>query len=89
MLIYSLYNYKVNVVPYKDFRETLEDGNLDAHYIDDNGYSLDIRYETILIKEIVDSILSHQNGNSCEETYNNRARLIIVNSDVFRYNTEL
>lgn len=40
-------------------------------------------------KEMINSILRHQNGNSSEETYNNRARLIIVNSDVFRYNAEL
>jgi len=40
-------------------------------------------------EEIINSILMHQNGKSCEETYNNRARLIIINSDVFRYNAEL
>ncbi len=37
----------------------------------------------------MNSILEHQSGKSNEETYNNRARLIIFNSDVFRYNAEL
>ena len=40
-------------------------------------------------KSIMNSILEHQSGKSNEETYNNRARLIIFNSDVFRYNAEL
>ena len=40
-------------------------------------------------KSIMNSILEHQSGKSNEETYNNRARLIILNSDVFRYNAEL
>lgn len=40
-------------------------------------------------KCIITSILEHQSGNSNEETYNNRARLIILNSDVFRHNAEL
>lgn len=40
-------------------------------------------------KSIMNSILKHQSGKSNEETYNNRARLIILNSDVFRYNAEL
>lgn len=38
---------------------------------------------------IIDGILKHQSGNSDEETYDNRARLIILNSDVFRHNAEL
>ena len=40
-------------------------------------------------KSIINGILRHQSGNSNEETYNDRARLIIINSDVFRHNAEL
>jgi len=38
------------------------------------------------IKHMVDSILKHQAGNSSYSTYNNRAKLIIHNFDVFRRN---
>ena len=38
--------------------------------------------------DIVDSILSHQSGQSSHETYDNRAKLIIHNFDVYRYNAE-
>jgi hypothetical protein len=40
------------------------------------------------ITEIVDSILTHQSGNSSHQTYDNRAKLIIHNFDVYRYNAE-
>lgn len=40
------------------------------------------------MEEIINSILSHQSGNSSHETYNNRAKLIIHNFDVYRYNVE-
>ncbi|SUY37512.1 hypothetical protein [Clostridium perfringens] len=36
------------------------------------------------MKEIVASILAHQNGNSSQETYNARAKLIIHNNDVYK-----
>ena len=39
--------------------------------------------------DIVDSILSHQSGHSSHETYDNRAKLIIHNFDVYRYNAEI
>lgn len=37
---------------------------------------------------ILDSILQHQSNNSSHETYNNRAKLIIHNFDVYRFNAE-
>jgi hypothetical protein len=36
--------------------------------------------------EIIDSILKHQSRNSGHDTYNNRAKLVIHNHDVFRQN---
>ena len=41
------------------------------------------------LEEIINSILLHQSGQSNTTTYDNRARIIILNSDVFRYNAEL
>ena len=38
------------------------------------------------MKEIINSILDHQSSKSSIETYNNRAKLIMHNFDVFRYN---
>ena len=38
------------------------------------------------MSNIIDSILLHQNGQSSQETYNARAKLILHNSDVFRCN---
>lgn len=41
------------------------------------------------LEEIINSILLHQSGQSSTSTYDNRARIIVLNSDVFRYNAEL
>jgi len=38
------------------------------------------------MENIIDGIIKHQSGNSGHDTYNNRARLIIHNHDVFRQN---
>ena len=38
------------------------------------------------MSNIIDSILLHQNGQSSQETYNARAKLILHNSDVYRCN---
>ena len=38
------------------------------------------------MSNIIESILLHQNGQSSQETYNARAKLILHNSDVFRCN---
>ena len=38
------------------------------------------------LEVIIDSILKHQSNNSSPETYDNRAKLIMHNFDVFRYN---
>ncbi len=38
------------------------------------------------MSNIINSILLHQNGQSSQETYNARAKLILHNSDVFRCN---
>lgn len=46
-------------------------------------------FSEIKVKEMIESILLHQRGESSQETYNNRARLIILNSDIYRYKTEL
>lgn len=35
---------------------------------------------------IIDSVLDHQSNRSSQETYDNRAKLAIHNTDVFRYN---
>ncbi|MDM1352077.1 hypothetical protein HX014_15675 [Myroides marinus] len=40
------------------------------------------------MREILNSILQHQNRNSSLETYNNRAKLIIHNFDVYQFNIE-
>lgn len=40
------------------------------------------------MEEIIDSILLHQSGHSSHDTYNNRAKLIIHNFDVYRFNVE-
>ena len=38
--------------------------------------------------KIIDSILEHQSQNSSHDTYDNRAKLVIHNFDVYKYNTE-
>ncbi len=38
------------------------------------------------MNEIIDGVLKHQSMNSSHETYNNRAKLVIHNHDVFRQN---
>lgn len=38
------------------------------------------------MKIIIESVLEHQSNNSSQETYNNRAKLVIHNFDVFKYN---
>jgi len=38
--------------------------------------------------EILENIIQHQSNNSSQETYNNRAKLIIHNFDVYQYNVE-
>ena len=40
------------------------------------------------MSNIIESILLHQNGQSSQETYNARAKLILHNSDVFRCNAQ-
>lgn len=40
------------------------------------------------LEEIIDYILLHQSGNSSYSTYDNRAKLIIHNFDVYRFNVE-
>ncbi len=63
--------------------------NLNKILIDYQNYHGEKIYNHNEFKEILDSILEHQNGNSSETTYNNRARLIFINSDIFRKNAEL
>ncbi|WP_046745346.1 hypothetical protein [Kordia zhangzhouensis] len=38
--------------------------------------------------DIIDSILLHQSNNTSHNTFNNRAKLVIHNFDVYRYNIE-
>ena len=45
-------------------------------------------FTTDAMKIILESILRHQSGHSSPETYNNRAKLIIHNFDVYKYNVE-
>ncbi|MBQ7975846.1 MAG: hypothetical protein IJ300_09210 [Clostridia bacterium] len=40
------------------------------------------------MEEIIDTVILHQSKQSSLETYNARAKLIIHNADVFRYNVE-
>lgn len=40
------------------------------------------------LEEILDGVLRHQSGNSSQETYNARAKLMFHNADVYRYNAE-
>ena len=58
---------------------------LDIHSNTDNGLKLFSNQE---MKIIIDSILEHQSNNRSETTYNNRAKLIMHNFDVFRYNAD-
>lgn len=51
--------------------------------------SEDVAYFSVdEMESILDSILLHQSNHSSPATYENRARLIIHNFDVFRYNAE-
>lgn len=51
--------------------------------------SEDVAYFSVdEMESILDSILLHQSNRSSTTTYENRARLIIHNFDVFRYNAE-
>jgi hypothetical protein len=45
-------------------------------------------FKTAEMKIILESILKHQSGQSSHETYNNRAKLIIHNFDVYKFNVE-
>lgn len=40
------------------------------------------------LEDILDGIIRHQSGNSTNETYNARAKLMFHNADVYRYNAE-
>lgn len=62
---------------------------------DTKNYILDLHsrnanplYTCQELEEILDAILMHQNRNSCEETYNARAKLMFHNADVYRCNVE-
>ncbi len=45
-------------------------------------------FNTSEMNDILKSILTHQSGNSSHSTFDNRARLIIHNFDVYRHNAE-
>ena len=40
------------------------------------------------MEDILDTIIEHQKGNSSNETYNARAKLMFHNADVYRFNAE-
>ena len=56
---------------------------LSIHHDTDNNLKL---YSDSQMEDILNSIIEHQSGNSSTETYNSRAKLIMHNFDVFRYN---
>ncbi|NMH24921.1 hypothetical protein [Flavobacterium solisilvae] len=58
---------------------------LKIHFATPNELKLFSNQEMIVI---INSILEHQSDNSSKETYDNRAKLIMHNFDVFRYNAE-
>jgi len=60
-----------------------KDHILNIHYKTDKSIKLFSDAEMVVI---INSILEHQSGNSSEKTYNNRAKLIMHNFDVFKYN---
>jgi hypothetical protein len=64
---------------------TTKDKILNLHYSVDNSIKAFSDNEMDLI---INSVIDHQSGNSSQETYNNRAKLIMHNFDVFRYNAE-
>ena len=45
-------------------------------------------FKTAEMEIILRSVLKHQSGQSSHETYNNRAKLIIHNFDVYKFNVE-
>lgn len=45
-------------------------------------------FKTSEMRVVLESILRHQSGQSSHDTYNNRAKLIIHNFDVYKYNVE-
>ncbi len=45
-------------------------------------------FNTSEMKGILNSVIRHQSGQSSHDTYDNRAKLIIHNFDVYRYNVE-
>ncbi|MDA9003838.1 hypothetical protein N9J06_01925, partial [Flavobacteriales bacterium] len=62
-----------------------KDDILNIHYKTDKSIKLFSDTEMVVI---INSILEHQSGYSSEKTYNNRAKLIIHNFDVFKYNAD-
>ena len=56
---------------------------LKIHYRTDKSIKL---FSDNEMEVIINSILEHQSSNSSTETYNNRAKLIMHNFDVFKYN---
>lgn len=58
---------------------------LDVHEAVPNNRAL---FSIAQMTEIIDSILEHQSQNSSHETYNNRAKLVIHNFDVYKHNVE-
>lgn len=63
--------------------------NKEEILIDYKNSNVDKVFPEEEFEQIINKIIQHQEGNSNEDTYNNRAKLIIINSDVFRYNAEL
>lgn len=60
-----------------------KDDILKMHYMTDKSIKL---FPDSEMEVIIDSILEHQSNNSSVDTYNNRAKLIMHNFDVFKHN---
>lgn len=64
-------------------KPSTKDCILCLHAKTDNSIKL---FTDIEMEGIIDSVLIHQSNQSSQETYNNRAKLVIHNFDVFKYN---
>ena len=64
-------------------RPDYKDEILKIHYNTDESIKL---FSDSEMEVMINSILKHQSNNSSVETYNNRAKLIIHNFDVFKHN---
>ncbi len=80
---------KSGIYSYNDFKLTrITEENKEKILNDYKKSKVKKIYSEKQLKEIIDYVILHQEGKTSEITYENRARLFLINSDVFRLNAK-